>query len=256
MRILKDKRLFIILGGLLLALVFVVLESFRPKAFGKTEPRNTVSDSGLKRENESCVSGLAARRAQTIEMSLRERKQLRFELERDGAWAEVSCRITDRSGVPVPDADVRFFFDQPERRPESEGVVEGKSDADGCFFPERKRPMPVIGGSGRKGFTKPAEFCRSATIFPLWTERRDDGRKNHLNSMSFSTSEAGPICPMDSSTGIRWFSRRTLGLDSILKSMIAWNRSEPARRNTFCSSASAMENLWMPPEGEKCGPTG
>lgn len=34
-------------------------------------------------------------------------KLLRFKLERDGALAEVDCRVTDRFGNPISNADIR-----------------------------------------------------------------------------------------------------------------------------------------------------
>ena len=50
-------------------------------------------------------------------------KLLRFELERDGALAEVDCHVTDRFGNPISNADIRFYFDTKENGPESEGFV-------------------------------------------------------------------------------------------------------------------------------------
>lgn len=41
-------------------------------------------------------------------------KLLHFNLTRYGAWAEVNCRVTDRFGNPVPNADVHLYFDTPE----------------------------------------------------------------------------------------------------------------------------------------------
>ena len=65
-------------------------------------------------------------------------RQLRFELERDGAWAEVDCKVHDRFGNPLPDAAVRFFFDVPEGVSESKGIIEGKTDKAGRFFAKHK----------------------------------------------------------------------------------------------------------------------
>ena len=65
-------------------------------------------------------------------------RQLRFELERDGAWAEVRCRVSDRFGDPVPDAEIRLFFDVKEGKTESGGIVEGKTDREGRFSAKHK----------------------------------------------------------------------------------------------------------------------
>ena len=63
---------------------------------------------------------------------------LRYKLERDGALAEVDCRVSDRFGNPVSSADIRFYFDTKENRPESEGFVMGKTDENGRFFARHK----------------------------------------------------------------------------------------------------------------------
>lgn len=65
-------------------------------------------------------------------------KLLRFELERDGALAEVDCRVTDRFGNPISNAGIRFYFDTKENSPESEGFVMGKTDENGFFFAQHK----------------------------------------------------------------------------------------------------------------------
>ena len=84
--------------------------------------------------------------------NLRKLKNLRFELERDGAWAEVSCLVKDRFGNPVPDADIRLFFDTPEDRPESDGVVEGRSGPDGRFFVKKKSTYACHWRVRKEGF--------------------------------------------------------------------------------------------------------
>lgn len=65
-------------------------------------------------------------------------RQLRFELERDCAWAEVDCCVKDRFGNPISNADIQFYFNTKENRPESEGFVMGKTDKNGCFSARHK----------------------------------------------------------------------------------------------------------------------
>ncbi len=99
-------------------------------------------------------------------------KLLHFNLTRYGAWAEVNCHVSDRFGNPVPDAEVHLFFDIRENEPESKGVLEGKTDQDGCFYARHKTTYACHWRIRKAGFHESRGILPFSNHFSL-----DEGRK-------------------------------------------------------------------------------
>ena len=72
-------------------------------------------------------------RSETNRSEREESRRLRFELERDGALAELDIRVVDQAGRSLEGCFVRLYFNQPESRPKHAGVIDGRTDENGCF---------------------------------------------------------------------------------------------------------------------------
>ena len=99
-------------------------------------------------------------------------RQLRFELERDGAWAEVSIRVCDRFGHPVPDAEIHLYFNVKEGSPEQEGILKGKTDKDGRFLAKHKTTYACHWRIQKEGYYESRGILPFSNHFS-W----DEGRK-------------------------------------------------------------------------------
>ena len=108
-------------------------------------------------------------------------KLLQFNLTRYGAWAEVNCRVTDRFGNPVPSADVHLYFDTPENKHESKGVVEGKTDQDGRFFARHKTTYACHWRIRKEGYYESRGVLPFSNHFS-W----DEGRKGRWTAEPLS----------------------------------------------------------------------
>lgn len=134
-----DMKQFTVLAlTFFLVITAIIVAASRNKAL-KHDAGESHSDSSVKHATAPHVpDDFVPRTFLDDEDNKKRAKLLRFELERDGALAEVDCRVADRFGNPIPNASIRFYFNVPEYRSESEGVVEGKTNQDGRFHARHK----------------------------------------------------------------------------------------------------------------------
>jgi len=78
--------------------------------------------------------------------------QKRFEMERDGAVAEVDILVKDRFGMPISGASVHLFFNQPKSRPEKHGLFDGITDGNGRYFARAKTTYACHWQVSKEGF--------------------------------------------------------------------------------------------------------
>lgn len=134
-----DMKQFTVLAlTFFLVITAIIVAASRNKAL-KHDAGESLSDSSVKHATAPHVpDDLVLNHFIDDEENSKRSNLLRYKLQRDGALAEVYCRVTDRFGNPVPGADIRFYFNVPEDRPESEGIVEGKTNQDGRFHARHK----------------------------------------------------------------------------------------------------------------------
>lgn len=142
--------LVILLVGLLLVIVFRRNVNCGSGPIPSGDVKNQIDVSGF-----SC--GLTTLQETTTTcarpvMSHDEVSRLRFKLERDGADAEVDVKVEDRFGNPVPGAFIHLYFNQPEGKDESKGIVEGFSDMQGRFSARRKTTYACLWKVEKDGF--------------------------------------------------------------------------------------------------------
>ena len=112
-------------------------------------------------------------------------RQLRFDLERDGAWAEVDCHVYDRFGNHVPKAEIHLYFDVKEGNPESEGVVEGETGESGRFSAKHKTTYACHWRIRKEGYYESRGILPFSNHFS-W----DEGRKGRWTAEPLSLDVA------------------------------------------------------------------
>lgn len=178
----KLRQLSIIvalLGIVLLAVSFFLVTEKNEVGFSYISPPHT--DSRCSPEPEHyCPNNVGLPSVSFNDKPNHEKsRQLRFELERDGAWAEVDCRVSDRFGNPVPEAEIHFYFDVKEGQNETEGIVEGKTDCGGRFFAKHKTTYACHWRIRKDGFYEARGILPFSNHFS-W----EQGKKRRWNAES------------------------------------------------------------------------
>ncbi len=91
-------------------------------------------------------------------------KLKRFEMERDGAIAEVVMRAMDAVGHPLPDADVHLYFTKP-KEDAPEGFVRGKTDVQGVFATAQMTTYRCLWEVSKEGFHSSSGDIKFSSLF-------------------------------------------------------------------------------------------